>query len=141
MGLLAKRDLRSFFEEFVVPYLYCYAYLEKFQTDPWPELDHGVSGLLSDYAAILGGPSRTMCAGYIGLLGLRKRIANKKMCPCSSGRRLGKCHNWKLNAIRSKLREIPRWVFRREAQMLAAEILVEERGCLTVSSVTQNRLR
>jgi hypothetical protein len=43
----------------------------------------------------------------VRLAGKKKRIANKLPCPCGSGRRLGRCHNLKVNGLRHQLG--PKW--------------------------------
>jgi len=66
------------------------------------ELAHGSDGIISDYACLLklNHPSQVIAA--IRLLCLKKRIANKKQCPCGCKRRLGACYFHKrLNQFRT----------------------------------------
>jgi len=90
----------AYAREFLVPYLYRFSYAEEYGRSPWPDLEHGEEGLLEDYSKLLGSPTPQMCAEFISLLGLKKRVANKRPCPCGSRLRLGKCHNHLLNRIR-----------------------------------------
>lgn len=110
--------------KYLVPYLYRFSYWEKYGRDPWPELDHGVTGLISDYSQLLGAASPTMCLGFMELLGHRARDANKEPCPCGSGRRVGRCHNRHLNRLRDAL---PRALYRECYVHLADLMRVEER--------------
>lgn len=84
-------SLLGFFERFVDPYLYRFSYIEKFKANPWPELEHGTPGILQDYSRLLGADSSEECVGLLHRLGERKRVANKRPCPCASGLRLGRC--------------------------------------------------
>lgn len=109
-------DLVAFFDDFVVPYLYRYAHVEKFGTEPWPDLPHNAPGLLLDDTRLLGAASPESCVRFLELLAVRKRVANKKPCPCGAGMRLGRCeHRATLKGLRSVR---PRWWFKREANEL-----------------------
>lgn len=108
-------DLCAFFERFVVPYLYRYAHLEKFGTEPWPDLPHEEAGLLKDYMKLFEAPSPEHAIRFLERLGERKRVANKRACPCGSGRRVGRCHHLQFE----KLRQVrPRGWYRAEARAL-----------------------
>jgi hypothetical protein len=110
-----KPDLCDFFERFVVPYLYRYAHLEKRGTEPWPDLPHEEAGLLKDYAKLFEVPSAENAIAFLERLGERRRVANKRPCPCGSGRRVGRCHHLSLE----KLRQVrPRGWYRAEARAL-----------------------
>jgi hypothetical protein len=41
--------------------------------------------------------------GFVNLVAMKKRIANKKLCACGSGLRLGRCHNRRVNWLRDRL--------------------------------------
>jgi hypothetical protein len=84
---------------------------------PFDELAHGVAGLLDDYRRILGFATDAACREALRLLALKRRIANKSPCPCGSGRRLGRCHNRRLNRLRE--RHGRRW-FAGQARAVAA---------------------
>jgi len=66
------------------------------------ELAHGNDGIIADYACLLKLNHPTQVLAAIHLLCLKKRIANKKQCPCGCKRRLGACyfHN-RLNKFRN----------------------------------------
>lgn len=65
------------------------------------ELDHGPIGLAQDYKPLFGVHTDEAARECVQLLGLRKRVANKRRCPCSCGRRLGKCElRVRINALR-----------------------------------------
>jgi hypothetical protein len=91
--------LLGFVDKCVLPYLVGYSIYKKTNRMPFGELAHGGNGLVDDYSAILGMPTGKACAESLRLLSLRKRIANKKRCPCGKGR-LGRCHNRQLNRLR-----------------------------------------
>lgn len=101
----------SFVNKLVIPYLYGFAYFEKFGRMPFGELDHGKEGLLQHFAELFGVSSRTAALEMVRLSSLKKRVANKAGCPCGSGKRLGRCHNRILNRYRDQLGR--RW-FRNE---------------------------
>lgn len=100
MILADNPTLAGFVEELVVPYLYNRSYYEKHSCLPVGELDHGAPGLLEDYRQLFRVDGIEACLGMLRMLGLKKREANKKPCPCGSGRRVGKCHNRVLKPFR-----------------------------------------
>jgi hypothetical protein len=93
--------LLGFVDGCLVPYLYRRRYIEVFKTEPWGELEHGSRGLLHYYRHILGTKSARACVGLLRLGAMRRRIANKLRCPCGSGERVGRCHNRRINGLRS----------------------------------------
>ena len=98
-----RPSLERFVTKCVVPYLYGHAYFEKHGVMPFSELRHGESGVLQDLALLYGASSDTAVADFVRLTALSKRVANKARCPCGSGRRLGRCHNRRLNDLRRRL--------------------------------------
>jgi hypothetical protein len=50
-----------------------------------------VEGVIDDYAKLFGLQEREQVIRALDLLGMKRRIANKKPCPCGCGRRLGRC--------------------------------------------------
>jgi len=94
--------LVGFAENCLVPHLYSMSrnllYGEPFVFD---ELAHGDEGELSDYCALFGLKTHEQVKQALALLALKKRIANKKECPCSCGLRLGNCRvHFRLNEFR-----------------------------------------
>jgi hypothetical protein len=105
-----------FIERCVIPYLYGYSIFLKTGKMPFGELDHGELGSLQDLATLLDmevGPAIPYCV----LATMKRRRANKRPCPCGSGRRLGGCHNRKVNMLRDR---VGRLVLMKEMQTIAA---------------------
>ncbi|KAB2950143.1 MAG: SEC-C domain-containing protein [Phycisphaerae bacterium] len=117
MALTAQRPLLRFVEQCVIPYLYGYSYYERHGKPPFGELLHGVEGLKQEYESVFRVRSWSECIAMLALTGMRKQLANKRPCPCGSGRRLGRCHNRTINALRRRLGR--RWCSD-EARRLAA---------------------
>lgn len=94
--------LSGFTEKCLVPYLYAVSYkLQNGGNLLFGELAHGKNGIIDDYSYLLGLPSCEQVQQAIQLLGIKKRLANKKPCPCGCGKRLGACpFHLKLNAFR-----------------------------------------
>ena len=118
--------LTGFASKCLVPYLYAVShkllYGGKFIFD---ELSHGVLGILDDYQKTLGLETSEQTIKAIKLIGTKKRIANKKLCPCNCGNRLGVCSmHYKLNKIRTIA---PRSWFTGHAKKIEKE-LKEEMG-------------
>lgn len=101
--LTETSSLLSFVERCVIPFLYGYSLVEKGGTLPFGELAHGAKGLREDLADLIGFSDDRVLERFVKLLSLKKRQANKLLCPCGSGLRVGRCHNRKLNMLRGKL--------------------------------------
>jgi hypothetical protein len=101
--LAESSSLLSFVERCVVPYLYGYSIVESGGVLPFGELSHGARGLRDDLASMIGTDNNLVLLGFVRLLAMKKRKANKLPCPCGTGMRLGRCHNRKLNTLRDKL--------------------------------------
>lgn len=87
-----KPSLSAFAESFLVPYLYVISHKIKYGGDLlFGELEHGPPGELKDFADLVGLKSPEQAKYVLQLLGMKKRLANKKPCPCGCGVRLGKC--------------------------------------------------
>ena len=96
-------SLLSFVERCVIPYLYGYSIVESGGVLPFGELSHGALGLRDDLASMLGTDDDLVLLGFVRLLAMKKREANKLPCPCGTGMRLGRCHNRKLNTLREEV--------------------------------------
>jgi hypothetical protein len=95
-------SLFTFVERCLIPYLYGHSYFEKYGVLSFGELKHGPAGIRQDLASLLGFEREDTVCGFVRLTSMRKRDANKYLCPCGSNLRLGRCHNKRVNALRSK---------------------------------------
>lgn len=95
-------SLTGFADKCLVPYLYAVSYKLMHGGDfVFGELAHGDEGIVDDYSVMLGLKERHQVTKAIRLLGLKKRLANKKPCLCGCGKRLGACQfHHKLNEFR-----------------------------------------
>jgi len=106
LWLLTKQNpsLLNFIERVVIPYLYAYSLHEVGEAMPFGELRHGLPGLVDDLGEMLGASDSKTAAAYVQAIMRKKRIANKRPCPCGSGMRLGRCHNRRVNGLRVAFR-------------------------------------
>lgn len=118
LQLLADPTLGGFVERLVIPYLFSFAYFERHGRMPYGELEHGTDGIRQHLAELFGMPSRDAAIAATRLAAMRKRSANKRPCPCGSGRRLGRCHNQCVNHYR---RLLGRSWFKKELEILGRE--------------------
>jgi hypothetical protein len=113
--LIRSPTLPSFVEQIVVPYLYGHTYFQAHGTMPFDELEHGADGLLDHFASLFASPSQIMAREFVRLASLPRRIANKHVCPCGKGVRLGRCCNRRVIRVRGLLGRA--W-FRSQVQLL-----------------------
>jgi len=100
MVIAGSRSLLKFVEQLVVPYLYGHSYFERYQQMPFGELDHGAKGIRDFLRDLFDAIAAERPEEFLRLTSVRKRDANKKRCPCGSKRRLGRCHNRRVNHLR-----------------------------------------
>ena len=103
LGLGPAATLCNFVERFVIPYLYGYSSFERGGGLPYGELEHGAEGLRQYFASLFGVSDRDVALEFVRLASLKKRVANKQLCPCGHRRRLGRCHHRLVNKLREKL--------------------------------------
>ena len=98
LQLLSKKPtLEGFIEYCLVPYLYGISL--KIQDGGklvFGELAHGEKGIIDEYEKIFGIRGKDPLKQLIKMLSMKKRVANKQLCPCGCKNRLGKC-NQELN--------------------------------------------
>jgi hypothetical protein len=114
LWLFTKQNpsLLNFIEGVVIPYLYAYSLHEAGEAMPFGELKHGSAGLIDDLGEMIGASDSRTAAAYVQAIMRKKRIANKRPCPCGSGSRLGRCHNKRVNSLRVSFRS---YISRRSA--------------------------
>lgn len=106
LSLLIKLSKQPTLEGFagncLVPYLFAISHkLKNGGPLPFGELAHGVDGLFADYLLLFGLKTRDQLIYAFKLLGMKKRRANKLLCPCGCGIRLGRCkYNFRLREFR-----------------------------------------
>jgi len=103
-----NRTLSAFVERCLVPYLYAISHkLKNGGPLPFGELAHAGPGLIQDYAELFGLSTSEQVKTALKLLTYKRRIANKKACPCGCKLRLGRCkfgrrlHRFRRYACRS----------------------------------------
>jgi hypothetical protein len=105
-------SLNTFIEQCVVPFLYAHTLREQGYDYPFSELAHGTAGLVDDYVQLFGLKGGHQVPSALHALSLRKRVANKRPCPCQCGKRLGRCQTRQYLAPFRHL--APRWLYRAE---------------------------
>tara|TARA_B100000609_G_C17174531_1_gene413587 strand:- start:84 stop:734 length:651 start_codon:yes stop_codon:yes gene_type:complete len=107
----------GFVDSCLIPYLYAVSHKLKYGGEfVFGELKHQQPGMIEDYIDILGLHDEAGIREAVSLLAIKKRIANKKTCPCGCGKRLGVCpFHHKLNELR---KAAPVSWFRQHAKML-----------------------
>lgn len=84
--------LASFVETCLVPFLYAVSYkLQHGGHFIFGELPHGNPGVVQDYMDLFGLRTKRQVVGALQLLGMKRRFAIKRRCPCGCGRKLEKC--------------------------------------------------
>lgn len=103
-ALNLNSDLNCFYKQFFIPYIY--AVILKINNGinfVFGELSHGNVGEIEDLATIFNLDDTHKILDCLDALSLKKRISNKKICPCGCGVRLGLC---KMHLILNKHRGV-----------------------------------
>jgi hypothetical protein len=92
--ILSKNlSIVNFAENILVPYLFAISKQKKYGGPIFPdELAHGKAGILVEYQQIFKLRSKEQINYVFELLSKKRRIANKMLCPCECGLKLGSCH-------------------------------------------------
>jgi hypothetical protein len=93
----------TFVETLLVPFLYGFSFRERHGSLPFGDLEHGKKRLLDDFSELYGVRDAAAVKEMVLLTMQKRRQANKHLCPCGSGKRVGRCHNQKLNEFRAQL--------------------------------------
>lgn len=91
--LKQQPSITGFVNLILVPYLYGVSLKLNNPKDKFfmGELDHGESGIIDDYKELFGLETKDQVIAALNILSLKKRIANKRPCPCECGLKLGQC--------------------------------------------------
>lgn len=93
LALTKEPTLSGFASLCLVPFLYAMSHKRLFGGEfLFSELKHGIPGILDDYADLFRVRTREAAESTLALLGMKKRRANKRPCPCGCGKRVGKCN-------------------------------------------------
>lgn len=97
------RSISCFSRNFITPFLYQVSHmLANGKRFPLGELAHGQPGELDDVIQMLGLKDRGEALIALKCLGMKRREANRLLCPCSCGKKLANCRfNRRLNSFRS----------------------------------------
>lgn len=98
-------NFNTFYKRFFIPYIYAVSLKILNNIDfVFGELKHGNAGELEDFGDIFGVQNKPQILGCLNSLAMKKRLANKRPCPCECGRRLGVCRfHYKINQQRKVL--------------------------------------
>lgn len=92
VSLSQKPTIADFASNCLIPYLFAVALkLHQGGRFAFGELAHGSPGEIADYIDLFGLRTAAQAIEAIRCLGIRKRRANKLLCPCECGSRLGAC--------------------------------------------------
>ena len=85
-------SLVGFTKTCLVPFLYAVSLkLQNGGNFYMGELAHGSPGVMDDYKDLFGVNDNKSIIKILELMGTKKRVANKSLCPCLCDKRLGKC--------------------------------------------------
>lgn len=115
LTLLDNPTALGLIELVVLPYLYGHSCCEETGEMPFGELEHGIEGIQRHFASLFGVSNPAVAPALAMVAGLRRRVANKKTCPCGSGSRFGQCHHLAGNRLRRALGR--GWLRQAQAQM------------------------
>jgi hypothetical protein len=120
LALSRQPTVGGFATTCLVPYLYAISHkLQYGGPFVFDELAHGARGALRDYMDLFRLKRSEQAERALRLLGMKKRRANKQVCPCGCGRRVGRC---RFNARLREFRMLaPRAWFRAQIEGVDSE--------------------
>ena len=110
-------SLNEYLDHSLVPYLYAVCIREHEGGEfCFSDLAHGSEGLIAEVQDLLCLPNEKAALRMIELLSMKKRVANKKPCPCGCKGRLGTCQF--LRKIQYYRELAPRRFYRKYYQLM-----------------------
>lgn len=105
MALSQRGCFYDFFQRAFIPYAYAVVLKLRHNIEfIYGELSHGSEGEIEDLTSLFGTHGKNSSLACLTALSQKKRIANKKPCPCGCAKRLGVCPlHLKLNDFRMLL--------------------------------------
>ena len=105
LQLLNKNPtLEGFVEYCLIPYVYGVSLkIQDGERLVFGELAHGEKGIIDEYEKIFAIKGKESIKQVLKMLSMKKRIANKQLCPCGCKNQLRKCSkklNIKINQFR-----------------------------------------
>lgn len=107
-NLVQNPNIRNFFSTCINPFLYSVFHNMHHGVFPYGELHHFQEGLVQDYEELFGIKGKDSVIRLLEVLSKRKRVANKILCPCNCGQRLGKCR-FRYNLLEWRYNHKRRW--------------------------------
>ena len=107
-NLIKNPNIQSFFNTIINPFLYSVFHNMHYGSFPYGELHHFQDGLVQDYEELFGIKGKNNVVQILEILSKRKRVANKLLCPCDCGQRLGKCR-FRYNLLEWRHNHKRRW--------------------------------
>ena len=96
----ADPTIHGYLGSLVLPYLHGFVSRNESGVPPQGELPHGAAGTLKDYQRIMNVENPQSVIPLLAMLALGKFPGNQA-CPCKSGKKLKRCHLWRLREIES----------------------------------------
>lgn len=103
LKLTRRPTLPTLVNALIIPYLYGHSFFSRYGRMPYGELPHGDDGIRENLAGMFMALTSRYPEEFLRLASMKKRYANKGLCPCGSGKRLGRCHNRSVNRWRKEL--------------------------------------
>lgn len=95
--IIFSRDptIIGFINNLVVPYLYRHSFREKYHTDPYPDRQHGIKGIMEQYFEMFGVCDVNIINRLLSVV-TSGSYKGHSPCPCESGKILDQCHGPRL---------------------------------------------
>lgn len=117
--LIPEFQVRRFFNELVVPFLYGQVFLSVYGKWPWGEFAHGATGILEAYAFTNGERKTQRCVGFLAqdhnwpriksILLQEREVDGNLECFCRSGQSIGRCHPQALRGTQLLQKDLRYW--------------------------------
>lgn len=108
-NFIKNRTIIGFIDKLLIPFLYRFSYIQKFNAEPFPDRAHGLKGIIEFYTQELKCNDFDAVVNFLTLLS-KKKIRGHHKCPFGSGKQLRDCHIQKV----IELAEFPQKIFKND---------------------------
>ena len=120
-----KKTVGGFIDNLLVPFLYRFSYIQKYNEEPFPDRAHGLKGIIDFYIQEFNCNNFDAVINFLIVLS-KKKIRGHHRCPCGSGKLIRNCHKKKID----ELSKFPKKIFKNDLRQFQ----------IALQSINQNDL-
>ena len=95
---IKNKTIIGFIENLLIPFLYRFSFIQKYNEEPFPDRVHGLKGIIDFYLQEFKCNDFDAVVNFLTILS-KKKIRGHHRCPCGSSDQLRNCHMKKVREL------------------------------------------